>query len=1286
MFSHNTGPETHQIQKQGKHPLKVLHSLPTVNPNITIEHLHTDPSSPDFLAFRILTMKGKKQKVVELSRFRAKNIVQMRQFMASLGAKGIGLFSKYIDNPPTLGKWDQFEEEEQANEGQETGASTVLVCQPQDTFHNMTYFNVLQQMPFEFYFSPSSGIVLSVDINVASQRQIIGSPLPLYEKSLDRVKTKRRSENDSFLSPYQTGPPYESYLNIGSGPEIGLSQGVQEIVNPKRVRFFLDHNNQCLFYEDPRARETGLQPTMPPQSVQPHRISYGDRRINPNTPSTVCKNRSIIEETSKRAKKKFVGCHLDANGCIGSNGCRGNDGAPGANGRHGANGNTGILGFGASRYGKGGQCGGHGEKGYTGGKGGTGTQASDVIITLSGNPHELKVAGTSNFTTNLNQRSKEGVLLVTCTGGNGGIGGRGGNGGKGGNGGNGGKGADGENGTSSSCGTRGGDGGDGGDGGNGGNGGDGGDGGDAGAGGACVIQTSDPKLLILTEADCMSGIPGKGGEHGNGANGGIRGNGGKPGYGGTSGPGRWEYKYRNQYSTERVYIPGPPGGPDGSYGRDGVNGNHGQKGKYGKDGKHAQHGAILWVVYDGPSGVHLESPTRYEAEVTNLKATPAINNGVFEPNERIQVSHMLIVNSGGLPLPTGATLTIPSTNTVKFEPTRFNVPRLDVNETIVVPISFYGRIFDVPSPNRPGPFVGEAIFHPRVELLSRPFEKSFYECKLAVQYPVKIANLRCPENMERGEVSFLYIDIENISFHSYGSSAGSSGSVALKIHFDCCFIPIATAPVGTQVDYTVTYDPTVKDSMYVELHKIPPKGKVAVQVAVQLEHQAALFDRCLWQADLYYRGKFIQYEQRLIRVSPTYIVRDPPGDVLFVTNKNITRKQFIFWQHMLENAGVTVDFWDTDKYNGLSVDVASKTRHEVSWAGRYAGRMIFYPKFDPALLHGPDIVQHFHGSDYRSSDALQELNSSLITILPQGMHEKAMSYHLARVEPPVEFPSGTYYGGRHMSKPQNTTTPPPPYWKWEKKKIARLEKDNLSQSVVLLKRELDIKSVGFCKYSYGTVDMRRMPILRSSKFLTIGGGAAEDITQLGFDDFYLSAGSTDIPLGSYYGQAFLTILYGLPVSCKLKLLAEQSNVSYFLPNQVALSRAELVMIAFAAEVAEEMYNCTASRMHELSQGILNDVQSFVDNGCAIMSGLKLTQKEANQRKKMMMDNSRASNAMSQVGTYSKQITRRLHSAGVDKQGLIPLLSLTAILPEEQIHQKHQEWVNDKKWNMIGDHQ
>ena len=72
---YNVGAEVSEVQKS-------LHSFNTDDACIKVQPISEDPANPDFMGFRLT--KKKKRRTKELSRFRADNIVHMRNFMVSL--------------------------------------------------------------------------------------------------------------------------------------------------------------------------------------------------------------------------------------------------------------------------------------------------------------------------------------------------------------------------------------------------------------------------------------------------------------------------------------------------------------------------------------------------------------------------------------------------------------------------------------------------------------------------------------------------------------------------------------------------------------------------------------------------------------------------------------------------------------------------------------------------------------------------------------------------------------------------------------------------------------------------------------------------------------------------------------------------------------------------------------------------------------------------------------------------------------------------------------------------
>lgn len=150
------------------------------------------------------------------------------------------------------------------------------------------------------------------------------------------------------------------------------------------------------------------------------------------------------------------------------------------------------------------------------------------------------------------------------------------------------------------------------------------------------------------------------------------------------------------------------------------------------------------------------------------------------------------------------------------------------------------------------------------------------------------------------------------------------------------------------------------------------------------------------------------------------------------------------------------------------------------------------------------------------------------------------------------------------------------------------------------------------------------------------------------------------------------------------MLRETSPISYYLPNKYAFNRAQLVMIAAAWDIVDEVYNCTgfATRMHDFTQPIVNNPRAFVVNGRAILAGLKLIKKEL----KKIKSNVHHSRFSSQIKQSCKQIKREICGAGFVDTDLDSLASLEVMYEEGHIHCSHHNFVKDGKWNLLNEHQ
>ena len=1202
---------------------KRIITIPKSHPNLQVEPLSIDPLSNNFTGFAVRNSKTGEL----LGTFRAEDIVQQRNFMAALGGKGPGLFTHSAD-----GVDSQFETDPISSTDAPDGISLNELTLRQQGFEKQASIIDKKQIPsYEYTMEIMSSEYYLPEWMKGATSQV-GLPLqcealPIYDASNPpSAKGKsllRREVNDTLLPPH--GPPVCSIVSVGYGKEVGLEPHQQAVwCMDKNMYYCLDHIKKSTFLHESQL------PQSPKAVVSKREITCECTSIPHFGSLSIPENSALVRSAGERASRKPHGLVIDVSG------------ADGKSAQDGHKGNNGIKGGIRDHYGdrNDGRSGSNGEQGARGKEGTDGASGRNLILNLTGDAShlDLNIPGCCSEVADLGGETCEEVILVNCRGGDGGDGGSGGDGGDGGDG------EDGRKGEQRS------DGGHGGDGGAGGQGGTGGRGGNAGSGGLCVIQATDSRLLMLVEADCRAGQGGDGGQGGRG------GEGGKRGFGGEGG--MWEELDASD-PTQSETVTGMRGKP-GMAGSSGANGELGSSGLAGRDG------GTLWVVKDTSGEVLHSSDVRYNAEVTSLEVSGLQCSNVFEPNQQLNISNVTVVNSGGLPLPAGAVLSFPSTETVRFDPTTFTLPELAVGETLVVPMTFHGRIFDQESPNSPGPLDTEAKLSPRIELLGRPFEKSLLEQKLIITHPLTISFALSRKTVSRGEVTCLEIGIENVSRQTYGCLNDTNGSAWVQVHMDCRLIPLGVlaSSESQQQDtfpYQVTFDSKIPDSMYIEIKEIRPGEVLVIPIAVQMESYAELCDICVWQADLWLRGKLIEYKIQEVRVSPAYSTVSSPsllGDILMITSDKIKQDQFQFWKRIFELLGVSVDYWDTSykSQDSSTWDQQQSSRttslehdsqfHESDQQRAqepsrfphlnhmYHGKMIIFPHCTLEEVPTDVILSHFHSQN--QGKCCDDLNSSMLLFLdptfPESLEFYTYQYrghsrllrHLCSSEKFLQLPKDAYTG-HHLLAPGTILPPDRSSKHAEKATMKKLEKDVPSQAVALTSSTSNVQHSGLFRYSYGAMHVRRCPLSRSCNFQCVDG-AHGNLTSMGTDDPLLTTSSRTTPLGSKFGQVFLTVMCGLPLHCKLSILkkvedkSSSDHIEFYLPNGVKLTKEELAAICIAHEVADELYNCTGE-VNRMSY-VLTDLdlsKALLRNGKRelISQMMDLIKQEVAERRKVL---------------------------------------------------------------------
>lgn len=538
--------------------------------------------------------------------------------------------------------------------------------------------------------------------------------------------------------------------------------------------------------------------------------------------------------------------------------------------------------------------------------------------------------------------------------------------------------------------------------------------------------------------------------------------------------------------------------------------------------------------------------------------------------------------------------------------------------------------------------------------------------------------------MGRGEVKPLIVKIKNNSNSPYGFFKGSCGTVVLSVHFDARILPVGPT---NDANYKILYDRKVCDSMYIKVVRIPPKKSVVVKIMVQMERRAEFGEICLWQADLHYKSKLVEYKHKSIEISPIYLPQNPSADVLFIVKKNFEKSEFEFWEHIFTTLEVSVDYWDIIHEKGLSVRVNTGARHKNSWFGNYAGKMILYPHCPLQLLLGVDIAMHFHGSKFRKTP-LQENGSSMVLFMPKSKTDtssySAVLKHLSLVNSSLSVPSSNY-SGTYLYKP-NPNWIPPPYLKAEEKLVKTLEESVPSVAPVLLTRKLDIRRISFFTFSYGSIDFRRIPLLRSSNFIHVADKSKDIICEA---ISALPRDPTNVSLPTAYGQVFLATLCGLPLPSKLKLIKSppadlfRKRMSFHLPNKLILSREELVMITIAREVADELVNFSgeATRMDQIYRDVKDNADSYMENSHVVWSGLQLIKAEV-KNQKMFNPNEKIAESSKAILQRVQNVQDILTEKGAGTIAIQALPGLRSLQDPQQIHRCHQDFTSEGKWSIV----
>ncbi len=367
--------------------------------------------------------------------------------------------------------------------------------------------------------------------------------------------------------------------------------------------------------------------------------------------------------------------------------------------------------------------------------------------------------------------------------------------------------------------------------------------------------------------------------------------GGSGGRGGHGGPSRTDNEGRI------VVHSGMSGssGRSGTSGHSGVSGAPGHPGSPGASAAPAAHGAVSFAVLNSNGAIVESAPTCFDLCISGYLVNDDRADQIFEPGEAITISHVRVVNVGGITCPAGALLQFFSSPTVEFSPGASSAVLPEIaghGGSFVVPGPFAAKLFDVPPAMLPGPFSGSARFSCEISMLGRPFFDSRVATELPMTYSARFGQTIVAKQLGINEKTDLVFEIRNVS-----ALPIEANETLLRLELDERIVAMTV-------------------SLTFPLERIEPGGLAQVKVSASLRADALLFENYAWKALLILRGKEIEFCQGNIRMSPLYspnLREQRSADVLVFTSNLVTRQEFVAWQQMFSMLSLTVDYWDIEK-------------------------------------------------------------------------------------------------------------------------------------------------------------------------------------------------------------------------------------------------------------------------------------------------------------------------------------------------------------------------------------
>ncbi len=600
--------------------------------------------------------------------------------------------------------------------------------------------------------------------------------------------------------------------------------------------------------------------------------------------------------------------------------------------------------------------GGKGQQGGAGNKGAAGQNTELNIQVNSTNHSILEISGTIQPNEDRN-RSPKAVPVYLKSDRPVTIDTRGGDGGAGGQGGVGGPGAKGKDGSGDSNGDKGGDGG---------QGGKGGIGGAPGDGGKIRIHVSqqDSYSLKNLRVQFAAGRPGQGGPGGLG---------GQPGTGGKGGSGTLKPTMGTDSEGHATITLERSAG-----GHQGTSGSSGQFGDKGADATSGRDGSIEYELTFEDGSVRTFNEI-FDLELVDFTIEEQFPNGNFMPGETIWVRDLVVKNTGRMPTPP------PGRSYLRIQPQSAHWFAEDnlVNPegflqipTVIEPdttYTFAGRVFGfVIDDFALQPITAESLkqnanllFMARVTTVDQPFSKFDTARSFIVRYPIELETIHAAPSLKRGDRTFGFIRIRNLSDRAIGSLAEIGRQIEVDLGIDQSVSSSDAPPAGVEFNFTGAGE-RQDSANRAHISMLKARETTDLPFSVRIDKDYAGDAQINVVADLLFETvhegvRPIQRLKHSVRIAEPF---EPSSNtaVVLITNNQVSQSEVDQWRAVCRTLGLETAVWDISLY--ANFDIYAKYFENEKTA----------PKFDLVKeLRGRTAV--VFGGEFTNWSSTEKVNS-----------------------------------------------------------------------------------------------------------------------------------------------------------------------------------------------------------------------------------------------------------------------------------------------------------------------